>query len=509
MYSYNPNRKGLTEVKILGLQSWRLYPGLAELNRDFLLNHAGQPLRVTRETPIASIGSCFAREIKLWLIENGYSYIQTATGPCTESGSARYDRVFNTYSIRQEFERAFGQFEPATKYWQVEEGGQSHLLSPYRYCLAWESEEEMDRELDEHRESVRTAFTDAKVVIITVGQPEIWYDKRDGSVFPMVPPTEIFDPEIHAFRMSTYQENLENLNRCYELLKANNPDATILITVSPVPLRATFRPVNSVIADTGGKSMLRAMVDEFVNTHGDDVVYFPAYEVVRCLSPNPWKADARHVTRETVASIMSLFEDWFVKEPQALNDAEKYHAAQAAFLGGDYTKSAILFEELLESIGGLSDDPHSLMGEKWIMHNQLGLTYYSVQRFGEAYEQLKTALHYCPVNEGQQFGELLGNVCSLAMSHGDHGVLPELLKRLLAHTTAPVSPFLRWVELIEQHRGIQVARTVLMDGIRMAPRLRAHQSFDLLAKKLQMPSETGYQQTNPPAAMVSDVEQAN
>ena len=141
MYSYNPNRKGLTEVKILGLQSWRLYPGLAELNRDFLLNHAGQSLRVTQETPIASIGSCFAREIKLWLIENGYSYLQTATGPCTESGSARYDRVFNTYSIRQEFERAFGRFEPATKCWTVEEGGQSHLLSPYRYCLAWDSEE--------------------------------------------------------------------------------------------------------------------------------------------------------------------------------------------------------------------------------------------------------------------------------------------------------------------------------------------------------------------------------
>ena len=75
VYSYNPNRKGLTEVKILGLQSWRLYPGLAELNRDFLLNHAGNSLRVDRSTPIASIGSCFAREIKLWLIENGYSYI--------------------------------------------------------------------------------------------------------------------------------------------------------------------------------------------------------------------------------------------------------------------------------------------------------------------------------------------------------------------------------------------------------------------------------------------------
>ena len=223
MYSYNPNRKGLTEVRFSASKVGASIRALQELNRDFLLNHAGQSLRVDRETPIASIGSCFAREIKLWLIENGYTYLQTADGPCTESGSARYDRVFNTYSIRQEFERAFGTFEPETKCWEVEEDGRTHLLSPYRYCLAWDSKDEMDSELAEHKQAVQKAFTDAKVVIITVGQPEIWYDKRDGSVFPMVPPTEIFDPEIHAFRMSTYQENLENLNRCYELLKQNNP----------------------------------------------------------------------------------------------------------------------------------------------------------------------------------------------------------------------------------------------------------------------------------------------
>ena len=509
MYSYNPNRKGLTEVKILGLQSWRLYPGLAELNRDFLLNHAGQPLRVTQDTPIASIGSCFAREIKLWLIENGYSYIQTATGPCTESGSARYDRVFNTYSIRQEFERAFGQFEPQTKYWEVEEGGQTHLLSPYRYCLAWDSHDEMERELSEHRASVQKAFTDAKVVIITVGQPEIWYDKRDGSVFPMVPPTEIFDPEIHAFRMSTYQENLENLNRSYELLKQNNPEATILITVSPVPLRATFRPVNSVIADTGGKSMLRAVVDEFVNTHGDDVVYFPAYEVVRCLTPNPWKADARHVTRETVASIMSLFEEWFVKEPQTLTDPDKYQAAQAAFLSGDFTRSAILYEELIDSIYSGSIENHDLASDLWLMHNHLGLTYYRVQRFGEAYEQLKKALDSCSVQDGQQLGELLGNVCSLAISLGDHGCLPPLLKRLLEHSTAPVTPFLRWVELIEQHRGLDIAKAVLTDGLRLAPRIRSHQRFDELARTVNVTAETSYQKTNPPGPISSNIEKAN
>jgi tetratricopeptide (TPR) repeat protein len=482
VYSYNPNRKGLTEVKILGLQSWRLYPGLAELNRDFLLNHAGHSLRVDRETPIASIGSCFAREIKLWLIENGYSYIQAATGPCTESGSARYDRVFNTFSIRQEFERAFGDFEPATKFWQVEEDGRSHLLSPYRYCLAWDSESEMHEELAEHKACLQSVFTSAQVIIITVGQSEIWYDKRDGSVFPMVPPTDIFDPEIHAFRMSTYQENLENLNRSYDLVKENNPDAHILITVSPVPLRATFRQVNSVIADTAGKSMLRAVVDEFVRTHGEDVTYFPAYEVVRCLTDEPWKSDARYVTRDTVASIMSLFEEWFVKESVTLSPLEKYEAAEAAYLGRDFSKAAVLFEELISTVDASSDHEAELTERRWALHERLAMTYYSVQRFGEAYEQLKRAIDLKPT-ESERWDEVLGNICAMALNQGDYANVPPLLQRLLSNPTAPLSVFFHWLKLLETHRGEAIARTFLSDGLSLAPRVAQHPSFPDYADK--------------------------
>jgi tetratricopeptide (TPR) repeat protein len=476
MYAFNPNRKGLTEVKILGLQTWRLYPALAGLNRDFLLNHGENRLRVDQSTPIASIGSCFAREIKLWLIDNGYTYLQTATGPCTESGSARYDRVFNTFSIRQEFERAYGEFSPETTCWRVIEDGVEHLLSPYRYCLAWDSEDEMHRELAEHKSAVQAAFNGAKVLIITVGQSEIWYDKRDGSVFPMVPPTDIFDPEVHGFRISTYQENLDNLNRSYELLKANNPDIHVLITVSPVPLRATFRQENSVIADTAGKSMLRAVVDEFVRTQGDDVTYFPAYEVVRCLTENPWKSDARHVTRETVASIMSLFEEWFVKEQSSLSPMEKFEIAEAAYGEAQYAKAAIHLEEVLQDVAenpdALSDSDEHL----WVVYERLAMSYYANLRHGEAYEMLKKAVEIKPETSAR-WDEVLGNICAMAISHRDFESVPQLLKRLLANPTAPLATFFHWVKLLDEHRGADTARTVLSDAVVFAPRITMHPSY--------------------------------
>lgn len=317
MYSYNPDRRGLSEVKLLKLEPWRLYPKGDALSVDFLKQHRPDKPRLTQDTPIASIGSCFAREIKTWLKANNYNFIETADGPCTEAGSARYDRVYNTFTLRQEFERAFGEFNPAETIWEFQENGQSRLLDPYRKGVAWESRAEMERELAEHRKNVQQAFSEAQVLIMTIGQAEIWYHKADGYVYPLVPPVQVFDEARHGFRMTTYEENLANLDRVFELFSKHNPTGHIVMTLSPVPLRATFRHMNSVIANTASKSMLRAVIDTFVSAHPDRVTYFPAYEVVSVLSSAAYEQDNRHVRADAVDQIMQLFEAWFVEPKSA------------------------------------------------------------------------------------------------------------------------------------------------------------------------------------------------
>jgi len=315
MYHYNPDRRGLSEVKLLKLEPWRLYPKGAELSPAFLAQRRPDAPRLDRTTPIASIGSCFAREIKVWLQANGYNFIETATGPSAAAGSARYDRVYNTFTLRQELDRAFGTFNPIEDRWQfTDDDGTPRLLDPYRKGVAWDDEREMAAELAEHRANVQQAFTEAAVLIITVGQAEIWYHKEDGYVYPLVPPVQIFDRSKHGFRMTTYEENLANLEHVYNLFTANNPTGHIIISVSPVPLRATFRPTNALIANTASKSILRAVVDAFVNNHPDHVTYFPAYEIVTVADDAPYEDDNRHVRPECVDRIMQLFEAWFVDD---------------------------------------------------------------------------------------------------------------------------------------------------------------------------------------------------
>ena len=86
------------------------------------------------------------------------------------------------------------------------------------------------------------------------------------------------------------------------------------MTTSPVPLKVSFSGTNSVIANNAMKSMLRAVVDQFVKESADQIHYFPAYELVTQLIPNPFTIDGRHVKRETVDLIMDYFEESYVKQ---------------------------------------------------------------------------------------------------------------------------------------------------------------------------------------------------
>ncbi|MCH8822209.1 MAG: GSCFA domain-containing protein [Planctomycetes bacterium] len=149
---------------------------------------------------------------------------------------------------------------------------------------------------------------------MTIGQAEIWYNKADNYVYPLVPPEQVFDENRLSFRMTSFQENLANIERVYELFAANNSKGHVVISFSSVPLRATFRDMNAVTANTASKSMLRAVIDAFAEAHSDRVTYFPAYEIVTVLQGTPFEDDNRHVKPEAVDKIMLLFECWFVAQ---------------------------------------------------------------------------------------------------------------------------------------------------------------------------------------------------
>ena len=81
----------------------------------------------------------------------------------------------------------------------------------------------------------------------------------------------------------------------------------MVITVSPIALERTFSDRDILIANCEGKSLLRAVLGEFSRIH-DDVMYFPAYEMVTSLGEIGFiPGDLRHVKKAVVDMIMQTF----------------------------------------------------------------------------------------------------------------------------------------------------------------------------------------------------------
>ncbi len=293
------------EVRTLRLQRHQVAPkgNLADVNPIT----RPTPGLITRATPVGTMGSCFASRLQDWLIDYGYNFVKTERDPSNPDSfaaqTARFGIVFNTACCRQVFEAALGRFTPAERWWHMPNGC---LMDPYRYGVHWTSEDAAERDLRHHAECVREAIRRCEVFIVTPGIAEVWTSRADGSTFAAAPPKEVYNPERHAFGLSTVDENIANLEGMYAAMREINPRIRLILTVSPVPLTATFRPMHWSVGTTVSKATLRVAVDRFCDAH-PEVIYFPSYEIVTMLTPDAFEADNVHVRNEHVGRIMTTF----------------------------------------------------------------------------------------------------------------------------------------------------------------------------------------------------------
>ncbi|MGB3147543.1 MAG: GSCFA domain-containing protein, partial [Paracoccaceae bacterium] len=162
----------------------------------------------------------------------------------------------------------------------------------------------------------RRIFDETDVFILTFGLSEVWYDEPTGNVFWRTIPKDAYDPARHKFRVSTVEENRDNLRAIYRLIRKHRPDAKIIFTLSPIPLIATFRDVACLTANSVSKSVLRVAIDEVVREFRDEGVlhYWPSFELVTDVFGLPYKDDRRHPHGAVLDYIMTLFEHAWCEE---------------------------------------------------------------------------------------------------------------------------------------------------------------------------------------------------
>ena len=281
---------------------------------------------VTSEQPliragekVVSAGSCFAANLVPYLERAGFEYLRTETPhpafqSCADEAlsygkfSAQYGNIYTSRQLLQLLQRALGRFRPTEDRWLGYDG----IIDPFRPGLRFKarSNAEFDLLSAQHLACVAAAFSQADVLIYTLGLTEAWVSRIDGAVFPACPGTVAgeFDPERHAFENYTVSETNRDLDEFLDLLLSVNPNVRVILTVSPVPLVATATGQHVLAATMYSKAVLRVAAQEATRRRSN-VTYFPAFEIVTGpQAPETFfDSSRRNVTTEAIDTVMHAF----------------------------------------------------------------------------------------------------------------------------------------------------------------------------------------------------------
>ena len=279
---------------------------LGELIREAVLpGHTPVAPPLDEHAAVITLGSCFARELRQFLNDAGVP----STRFWIPSG------LNNTFAILDFLS------------WCVT-GAQTGR--GFRYERSAEGDIREWTPAAE-RESYASALAQAGAFVFTLGLAEVWQDRDTGGVFWRGVPSEVFNADRHVFRLTTVDENARNLRDIIALVRQVNPQAPIVLTLSPVPLLATHRTISCLTADCVSKSVLRVALDEVMSEQPAGVYYWPSFEIVKWVGANlPWSAygeegKARDVNRRLIVEIIDAFIESFYT-PAAVAAIRERHA---------------------------------------------------------------------------------------------------------------------------------------------------------------------------------------
>jgi hypothetical protein len=261
--------------------------------------------------PVAAAGSCFAQHIARHLKQAGYNYLQTeeplsSTEPLF---SARFGNIYTVRQLRQLLMAAYGLHRPETAVWRRKDGRFIDPLRPQLFPQGFFTADDVVQQRRTHLSAVRRVFQECRVFVFTLGLTEAWL-APDGTALP-VPPgvlgaeTPDGDATFHNF---TVAEMRADMDAFLADLFAVNPDVRVILTVSPVPLVATYETRHVLVSNTYSKAALRVVAEETAAAHAA-VAYFPSYEIITApqVAGRYFESDLRSVAPEGVAHVMRIF----------------------------------------------------------------------------------------------------------------------------------------------------------------------------------------------------------
>ena len=245
---------------------------------------------ITPDTRVLGMGSCFTRDIILWLAESGYNR-QFPGGPY--DALLRFPSIGNNAYLEAQF-KALAAGHGA--YAANETGVQNAFL---------------DAQRDEGK-FLQSVLRDVDVLFLSFAALETWYDAdtQDLLMAPML--LADYKSDRNFLSVDDHAKTLERLERMYASIRKLYPELKIVTSLS-IGRSGTFREMNALNAASIQDATIRSAVSEFMQAHVGDLnlFYFPAHELFQYLMSDTYREDNAHATSYATGKICAAFGDMF------------------------------------------------------------------------------------------------------------------------------------------------------------------------------------------------------
>lgn len=263
---------------------------------------------------VFTIGSCFARNVENSLDDKGFNVLTKQFS--LPDGELPYEasqilNEYNMHTMLQRIRSITGEFHYTAEksVEEVETGQLDMFLHRGAAPVTATRLAERRAEIDQLYRSVQQAdFT-----VLTLGLVEAWFDNEYDCFLNRAPSQEFVkqNPGRFKFCRLDYESVVAALDETCRRISSLGV-RNIVLTVSPVPIEATFMSSDVVVANGYSKAVLRTAAEVIVNKH-ENVDYFPSYEIVTSRGINNCREDNVHVLPEVVSDVVDYMIENYVR----------------------------------------------------------------------------------------------------------------------------------------------------------------------------------------------------
>lgn len=284
--------------------------------------------KISQNDIFATYGSCFAQHFSNALRARGIRWSDCEPAPDFPSilqsssisdelrvgynygiYSSRTQNIYTPTMLLQWLKMSMSKDYMQYEVWE-EKGRFYDSLRPTLEPNGFGSQSELFKAREVTSASFLKSIKNSTVFVFTLGLTERWVNRESKMEYAQCPGVAAghFDETEHLPQNLYFPQLRSAMQESVELIRELNPKIKVLLTVSPVPLVATFQKKHVLVATMEAKSALRAVASH-CSERMRYVDYFPSYEII---SSFPYKAsfyeaDLRSVNPVGVNHVMKVF----------------------------------------------------------------------------------------------------------------------------------------------------------------------------------------------------------